>query len=171
MGLRQSRVEPLPESYSLTQQPTKNMKKYQLVHQFGPNDRAKVREALIDLHQFASFHSLFKKVTRLATSKGQPAIYAIQERVKVLGFLPLRPWYNIEVTFDDENVVYNARIMGLMTLTIFFSFEVEAGNTQLIERIEITKIPLLTWILWDVFEPAHLTLFAKMRSEIENARQ
>jgi hypothetical protein len=143
------------------------MKNYTLQHAFQYTSRAEVLATISDFAAFVRVHPLIYEATLLPSLAARVDVYAVKERVKLFGLLPMHPRYRVHVARDGDAVLQSARIMGIMDLRIRLTFEKEGDQGLLLEKIEVTQIPLLTAIFWRLFQQAHTEAFARLRQQIE----
>lgn len=146
----------------------KKMKTITLRHPFAPEHRPQIHAIVTDFLQFGAFHPLIKQVDSLAIDAIEDAIYDIKEEVVLFGWLKMKPQYRVfvEKSVEHDRVVYKSMIMGIMRLRIEFSFLQDEEQFWLIEKVQVSRIPLITKIFLDIFSPAHLATFAKIRQHL-----
>ena len=140
------------------------MKTITLRHPFAPHHRPQIHAIVADFVQFGTFHPLIKQVDSITIDAIQDKIYDIKEEAVLFGWLKTKPNYRVfvEASADDDRVVYKSMIMGLMRLRIEFSFLQEEQQLWLIEKVDVSTIPLITKIFLDIFSPAHQATVAKI---------
>ncbi len=144
------------------------MKTLTLRHAFPIGAESELVSYLIDFEKFGTVHPLIRKVVLRRRLDSVNASYDVSEEAKLFGWLKMKPRYRVHVQNDaaQSHVTYRATIMGIMRLKIHITWLEEAGILWVIEQVEVSSILLLTRMFLDVFEPAHLETFARMRQAI-----
>jgi hypothetical protein len=130
------------------------MKTYELRYPLPKLDerqRAALMSMLEDFVQFGEYHPYMVKVTPLGPSPGGGARYHIDEEITLLGVIPQRPAYDVEVFARDGVVEYRSRVNAALSLKIVWSIE----GAALVERVELAGLLPVMVVFIRILAPAH----------------
>ena len=139
-----------------------------LKHQFQPSSRAQLQAIIKDFEAFVKVHPVIYDAKFIGKFGMEDHVYAIKEKVKLFGWLPLSLRYKIYVQDHGQVVRQEARILGILHLYIFTFLSESAGILWAHEDIEVTNIPILTKVFWNVFRKVHVEAFDTLRKQIES---
>lgn len=94
-----------------------------------------IKQQLTNVKNFVNVHPLIYKMTDLGGYK-----YKVFEEIKI-GVIPCRFTYNAIITDEKDSVKIVATVMGMTTISMFFTFQEEDKVTVIHERL-IIKSPL-----------------------------
>ena len=112
-----------------------------------------IRQQLTDVEKFVIVHPLIYKMTDLGGNK-----YKVYEKIKI-GIIPLRFTYKAFITHDKDYVKIVATVMGMTSISMFFTFQEEDKVTVIHEKL-IIKYPLpIKNYMNRLIEKQHKTMF------------
>jgi hypothetical protein len=139
-----------------------------LKHEFQPSSRPQLKVAITDFETFVKVHPVIYAAKLIDEPNMEVKVYAVKEKVKLFGWLPLNFGYKVHVHNHGEVTKHYARILLIMRLYIFTYFSEDPGVLWVHEDIEVTNIPILTKIFWNVFRKVHVEAFDRLRKQIES---
>jgi hypothetical protein len=117
--------------------------------------RNEIYPYILEMEKFGSLHPLMIKVTQMGNNK-----YQIEERVKLFGFIPMKPVYVAEVSEQNNGIVYISEVKKGTDLKITFHFSENGdGETSVTETVEISGNPLAAAILINTIKKSHAEVF------------
>ena len=112
-----------------------------------------IKKQLTNVENFVNIHPLIYKMTDLGRNK-----YKVFEKIKI-GVIPYRFTYKAIITEEKDSVNIVATVMGLTTISMFFTFQEEDKVTVIHERL-IIKSPLpIKNYMNRLIEKQHKTMF------------
>jgi hypothetical protein len=122
---------------------------------------------IFDLEKFGSFHPYMTKVSKTGEN-----LYLIQENVKILGFLPMKPVYSARVHEYQSGILYTSKLKKGVDLKISFDFIENWTENQTIvrETIEISANKIVGSILLATMQKAHLIVFQSIDNIIKSKK-
>lgn len=145
------------------------MKLFTLRHSFEARDHADIYATLKDFRRFGAVHPLMKSVTLVASTTDGVSTYDVREEVKLGGWLPAKPHYLVHVheSIAGEKILMTSRINAILRLRIQLSFSIAAdGKIDLVEQVEVSRVPILTRMFVKIFTEAHTTAFINLRNQL-----
>lgn len=137
------------------------------------DDFDSVYQQLLDFRKFGALHPFMKQVNLLSENNGA-ALYEVFEEIKLLGFIPMKPNYKVEVTQNatDKTIRYYSEAQKGVYLTIDFSFVEDLNNKciQVIEAISLKSNPIVGFVFLRILKNAHMPVFKNMDSAGLNKR-
>jgi len=116
-----------------------------------------------------------KEVTELSIIDPNCISYEVKEEVFLLGFLKIKPVYEVEVIELEahKHIRYFSHIKSVILLNIDFIFPENGSNTafDLTERIEIKGNPLLIAYFASIMKKTHLQTFENLRKQKKRANE
>ncbi len=94
-----------------------------------------IKQQLTNNENFVNVHPLIYKMTDVGGNK-----YEVFEKIKI-GVIPYRFTYKATITGEKDSVNVVATVMGMTTISMFFTFQEEDKVTVIHERL-IIKSPL-----------------------------
>jgi hypothetical protein len=124
--------------------------------------KEKLYPYFLDFEKFGSLHPLITKVTKTGSNTFQ-----INERVLLMGFIPMKPNYAVEVIEENGAIIYNSNVKKGVDLHILITFEedLHTGTTTVTETINIKAIRLVAVILLNTMRTAHTKLFDNLKKQ------
>jgi hypothetical protein len=119
----------------------------------------------LDFQKFGALHPLITKVTKTGINK-----FHINESVLLLGFIPMKPIYSVEVTEDNGAIIYKSNVKKGVDLHIRITFDedLKSGLTTITETIHVYAIRIVAIILLKTMKSAHTALFDNLKKEFNN---
>ncbi|MCE3279757.1 MAG: hypothetical protein K0S44_1948 [Bacteroidetes bacterium] len=116
----------------------------------------------LDFQKFGDLHPLITKVTKTGINK-----FHIYESVLLLGFIPMKPNYPVEVTEENGAIIYNSNVKKGVDLHIKITFEedLHTGLTTITETVNVKAMRLVAIILLNTMKKAHSQLFDKLKNQ------
>jgi len=112
-----------------------------------------IKQQLTIVENFVNVHPLVYKMKDLGWNK-----YKVFEKIKI-GVIPYRFTYKAIITDEKDSVNIVATVMGLTTISMFFTFQEEDKVTVIHERL-IIKSPLpIKNYMNRLIEKQHKTMF------------
>lgn len=141
-----------------------------LNHSFT-GDLARVYDSILDFRKFGQLHPYMVNVHELNKTDMNGMAYKVNEEVLLLGFLKMRPEYNVEVLEieKDKHVRYVSNVKGGIVLVIDFNF-VYDKNTHQVELAEHIVVKGNRWLIAyfiTILKKAHLQLFDNLACSLE----
>jgi len=116
-----------------------------------------------DFEKFGELHPLMKKVTKTGTKT-----FYVNESVLLLGFIPMKPEYSVEVVENGGTIIYNSHVRKGVDLQIRFSFSEHGdGYTTITEQVDVTAIAVIARILLYTIKKAHTDIFRALERLIK----
>lgn len=124
--------------------------------------KEKLYAYFLDFEKFGNLHPLITKVTKTGINT-----FHINESVLLLGFIPMKPTYSVEVTEHNGMIIYNSNVKKGVDLNILITFEedLQAGVTTVTETVNIKAIRLIALVLLKTMKTAHSQLFDKLKHQ------
>lgn len=115
-----------------------------------------------DFEKFGNLHPLITKVTKTGINT-----FHINESVLLLGFIPMKPNYSVEVNQNNGMIMYNSNVKKGVDLHIVITFEEhhQSGVTTVTETINVKSNRLIAMILLKTMKTAHQQLFDKLKKQ------
>ncbi|MDF2438097.1 MAG: hypothetical protein K0Q95_2473 [Bacteroidota bacterium] len=136
------------------------MKSLKITHLFKTKPEV-IFPHFLEFEKFGAFHPYFKKVTKTGLN-----VFHVNEQVLLLGFIPMKPEYKVEVEESNGCVIYKSKVRTGVDLTIKFSFEPKGDHTLLTETVDVEANPIIAYILLKTIQKAHLDLFKRLESSV-----
>jgi hypothetical protein len=116
----------------------------------------------LDFQKFGALHPLITKVTKTGINT-----FHINESVLLLGFIPMKPVYSVEVTEENGAILYHSNVKKGVDLKIRITFDEDhnSGLTTITETIHVNAIRLVAIILLKTMKTAHAALFDNLKKE------
>ena len=112
-----------------------------------------IKKQLTNVENFVNIHPLIYKMTDLGGNK-----YKVFEKINI-GVIPYRFTYKAIITEEKDSVNIVATVMGMTTISMFFTFQEEDKVTVIHERL-IIKSPLpITNYMNRLIEKQHRIMF------------
>jgi hypothetical protein len=137
------------------------MKSLKLTHLFK-SSKELIYSHFLEFERFGAFHPYFKKVTKTGLN-----VFHVNEQVLLLGFIPMKPEYKVEVEESEGCVIYRSMVRPGVDLTIKFSFEPRGTETLLTEIVTVKANPVIAYILLKTIKKAHLDLFQRLQTAVK----
>lgn len=136
-----------------------------LEHTFNLN-LDEVYAAVANFEHFASLHPVMTSVKVITTSLPDFIEYAVEEEMRVLGILVMKPKYNARVTEVEKlkQVLYTSQVKKGIFLTLNFHFSQQGNVSTIREEIEVRGNKFITAVFLKILKKAHLTTFAHLRA-------
>lgn len=136
-----------------------------LEHTFNLN-LYEVYAAVANFERFASLHPVMTSVKVITTSLPDFIEYAVEEEMRVLGILVMKPKYNARVTEVEKlkQVRYTSQVKKGIFLTINFHFSQKENRSIIREEIVVSGNKLITAMFLKILKKAHLTTFERLRN-------
>lgn len=133
-------------------------------------DLARVYDSILNFKKFGEFHPYMVNVHELKKTATNGIEYQVNEEVLLLGFLKMRPEYNVEVLEieKDKHVRYVSNVKGGIVLVIDFNF-VYDKNTNQVELAEHIVVKGNRWLIAyfiTLLKKAHLQLFDNLAGSL-----
>ncbi|MCW3103990.1 MAG: hypothetical protein JWO09_2430 [Bacteroidetes bacterium] len=120
--------------------------------------KAELYPYFLDFEKFGELHPLMQKVTKTGTNT-----FYINESVLLLGFIPMKPEYTVEVAETDGTITYNSHVRKGVDLQIRFSFSEDGnGYTTITEQVDVKAITVIARILLHTIKKAHTDIFRSL---------
>lgn len=136
-----------------------------LEHTFNLN-KDEVYAAVANFERFASLHPVMTSVKVITTSLPDFIEYAVEEEMRVLGILVMKPKYNATVSEIEKfkQVRYTSQVKKGIFLTLNFHFSQQGNVSTIREEIEVSGNKLITAVFLKILKKAHLTTFERLRT-------
>jgi len=112
-----------------------------------------IKKQLTDVKNFVNVHPLIYKLTDLGGNK-----YKVFEKRKI-GIIPYRFTYKAIITDEKDSVNIVAIIMGMTTISMFFTFQEEDKFTVIKKRLVVKSPFPITNYMNRLIEKQHRIMF------------
>jgi hypothetical protein len=150
------------------------MKTVTFRHPFEAKHQPEIHATMLDFRLFGNVHPLMVSVTLVGHPQPGVTTYTVREETKIGGWLKMKPRYDVHVSEPSRNqlIAYQARMMGFMRLHIEISFTAPdaQGQIELLEKVQVSRVPLLTGMFLKIFGEAHAQAFANLREQLGAAK-
>lgn len=125
-----------------------------------------VYDSILDVQKFGALHPNMTEVTIIGET-AEYVEYAIKERIKVWGFIPMRPEYTAKV-FEIEKgkrIRYTSLVNGKVPLVNEFLFERKDENSplEITETIQLEGNKMIASTLMGLMKKTHTAIFEKLK--------
>jgi hypothetical protein len=144
------------------------MKTLSLIYHFSADtDTDWLLTQLVDFSLFGKHHPFITSVELLpaiaADGEGTKR-YFVREKIKLFGFIPQRPTYEVLVLTNETEIIYTARIKNALDLAINWQINTNADKSiTLQETINLQGNSFLAWFFMRILHKAHLATMANMQ--------
>ncbi|HLP12899.1 MAG TPA: SRPBCC family protein [Flavobacteriales bacterium] len=141
------------------------MKKRELNYNFASADLIRVYEAIVDLRKYGNYHPVMTSV-EIVGDKGGNIEYEVKEKIKILGFIPMKPVYRVTVNEVEKGRIirYDSTVKKNVKLEIVFTFNQSSQGLQVKEEITVTAGWPIAGIFMNLLEKMHV----KVMNNIKN---
>ncbi len=147
------------------------MKTLSLAYHFSADtDRDWLFMQLADFRLFGKHHPFITSVELLPNPTSPPDTkhYFVREKIKLFGFIPQSPSYEVAVQESATQILYTARIKNMLDLAITWQIQTNDDSSYtLLENVTLRGNRLVAWFFMRVLQKAHLATIANMQKGIK----